>query len=90
MRRPLCAVAICLVIAAAVWLESGGAERARQGGSDSGSGPGQADAGRTVCISGQVYQKDIDSIYLKSVIYFNSDDDGHSLGRDQSKDPDWL
>ena len=36
MRRPLCAVAICLVIAAAVWLESGGAERARQGGSDSG------------------------------------------------------
>ena len=28
MRRPLCAVAICLVIAAAVWLESGGAERA--------------------------------------------------------------
>lgn len=79
MRRPLCGVAICLLIAAAVWLEAGGADRARQGGA--GSGPGEADRGRTVCISGQVYQKDIDSIYLKSVIYFTSDEDGQAVDR---------
>lgn len=68
MRRPLLWVALCLVMIAALRLETGG------------GGPRAADAGASrleaygqLTITGQVYQKDDESVCLKSVSLITSE-----------------
>lgn len=62
MRRPLFWVALCLVIIAALRLKAGG------GGSRAGDSAGnRLEAWEQLTLAGQVYQKDDESVYLKSV-----------------------
>ncbi len=77
MKRPLLAAALCVAIAAAVWIETGTAERVR---------PGcisirELDPGGTLSVTGQVYQKEEESIYLQSVsiIFSDSNAAGQSI-----------
>ncbi len=72
MRRPLFAVALFLVIAAALRLGAGGAAAPPEAVSAA-----QMKSGEELRIVGQVYQKDETSIYLKSVMLLNSDALGH-------------
>lgn len=69
MRRPLFWVALCLVLTAALRLKTGSCDRPRAGcASVSG-----LEAYAPYTITGQVYQKDDESIYLKSVSLISSD-----------------
>lgn len=63
MRRPLAWVALCLVIIAAVRLYTGGCGKPPAGSVST----EELASGRQIVITGQVYQKDEESIYLKSV-----------------------
>jgi len=76
MRRPLLVVAFCLVVITAIRLKMGWLDRVR---------PGcitfeQIEASDTLCVTGQVYQKNEDSITLRSVILLQSDAFGQSAG----------
>ena len=69
MKRPLFVAALFLVIVASVRLGAGWAD---------GAPPGYVNADRLsaaeeLLVTGQVYQKDETSIYLKSVILLESD-----------------
>lgn len=71
MRRPLFLVALCLVVIAALRLQTADSE------SDFSRCTSQlyadtAEKAMPLCITGQVYQKDEESVYLKSVIILNS------------------
>lgn len=68
MRRPLFVVALCVVMITAIRLKCGWVAA---GGAVSGEGNGPV-AGSTVEVIGQVYQKDVESIYLKNVILCDS------------------
>jgi len=63
MRRPLFAIALCLVILAAVRLKTGMADHVRPGCIST----GELRAADTLTVTGQIYQKDEQSIYLKSI-----------------------
>ena len=68
MRRPLFAAALFLVIIAAVRLKVGWADNVR---------PGEVSSGKmtsrdTLLVTGQVYQKEDTSIYLKSIVIWES------------------
>ena len=74
MKRPLFLAALLLVIVAAVRLGAGWAD---------GAPPGHISANRLpeaeeLLVTGQVYQKDETSVYLKSVIILESDTLGQS------------
>lgn len=69
MRRPLFWVALCLVIIAALRLETGCCGRPRAGY----VGTSRLEAYERLTITGQVYQKDEESVYLKSVNLIISD-----------------
>lgn len=69
MRRPLFWVALCLVIIAALRLETGSCDRPRAGY----VGTSRLEAYEQLTITGQVYQKDDESVYLKSVNLITSD-----------------
>lgn len=69
MRRPLFWVALCLVIIAALRLETGCCDRPRAGY----VGTSLLEAYEQLTITGQVYQKDDEHIYLKSVNLITSD-----------------
>ena len=62
-KRPLFTAALLAVLLTALWLEIGGAGRAGPGQ----VGPGELEASSGLLVTGQVYQKDETSIYLKSV-----------------------
>lgn len=64
MRRPLFWVALCLVLAAAVRLETGACDRTRAGFVST----RQMTAGEAVTVVGQVYQKDEEYLYLRAVL----------------------
>ena len=74
MRRPLFAVALFLVILAALRLKSGWAEETPPGCISA----GRLEADREVEVTGQVYQKDETTIYLKSVFLIQTDLSGSS------------
>ena len=79
MRRPLFAVAVCLVICCAIWLKVSGAT-----GETRDDFPADWSGESTVLtITGQVYQKEEDSIYLKSIIISNSNAFGQSAAESQ-------
>ncbi len=68
MRRPLFWVALCLVIFAAFRLETGSCDRPRAGC----IGTSRLQAYELLTITGQVYQKDEEFVYLKSVNLISS------------------
>ena len=74
MRRPLFAVALCLVIVCAIRLWNGGAD---EEWSERVVAAGLQEAGSWT-ITGQVYQKEEGFIYLKSIVISNSDAFGQS------------
>lgn len=69
MRRPLFWVALCLVIIATLRLETGSFERPRAETVST----SRLQAYEQLVITGQVYQKDDENIYLKSVSLVNTD-----------------
>ena len=69
-KRPLFTAALLAVLLTALWLEIGGAGRAGPGQ----VGPGELEASSGLLVTGQVYQKDETSIYLKSVSLMQSSD----------------
>lgn len=69
MRRPLFWVALCLVILAAVRLETGACDRVRSGFAST----RQLTARTAVTVTGQVYQKDEEFVYLRAVTLTASD-----------------
>lgn len=69
MRRPLFWVAICLIIIAALRLETGNVSMPRAGD----SGESLPEAYTPLTMTGQVYQKDDESIYLRSISLMTSD-----------------
>lgn len=74
MRRPLFAAALCMVILAVALLQSGVADRNKPGCIRA----EQLDTAGTLHVTGQIYQKDEKSIYIKSVILCTSDASGQS------------
>ncbi len=83
MRRPLFAAALFLVIIAALRLGAGGAD---------GVPPGYIsteglEADRILLVTGQVYQKDEKSVYLKSVVLLESDALGRSAAQSRQSIP---
>lgn len=83
MRRPLFAVSLFLVVLAALRLKTGWAEAVPEGCIRAET----LDEGREVVIAGQVYQKDESNIYLKSVIYTESNAFGQSAADSQNQVP---
>ncbi len=63
MKRPLFAAALCVVFLAAAWLESGAADQVRPGYIRA----EELNVSGTLLVTGQVYQKDETSVYLRSV-----------------------
>ena len=63
-KRPLFTTALLVVFLAALWLEAGAADRAGPGY----GGSGEPEAFQELLVTGQVYQKDETSVYLRSVI----------------------
>ena len=63
-KRPLFTAALLVVFLAALWLEAGAADRAGPGY----GGSGEPEAFQELLVTGQVYQKDETSVYLRSVI----------------------
>lgn len=84
MRRPLFWVALCLVLAAAVRLETGACDRTRAGFIST----RQMTAGEAVTVVGQVYQKDEEYLYLRDVFLTarNSSDFSFDFSDDISDD----
>lgn len=83
MRRPLFAAALFLVIIAALRLGAGGAD---------GVPPGYIsteglEADRILLVTGQVYQKDEKSVFLKSVVLLESDALGRSAAQSRQSIP---
>ena len=74
MRRPLFAAALFLVIVAAIRLKAGWADFVQPDHISA----RDLTAYETLCVTGQVYQKDETSIYLKSVILWDSNAFGQS------------
>ena len=68
MKRPLFAAALCAVFLAAVWLESGAADQVRPGYIRA----EELNVSGTLLVTGQVYQKDETSVYLRSVVLSES------------------
>ncbi len=68
MRRPLFAVALFLVVVSAICLKGGWAEEAPPGCVSA----DRLEADSEIRITGQVYQKNETSIYLRSVVYLQS------------------
>ena len=68
MKRPLFAAALCVVFLAAVWLESGAADQVRPGYIRA----EELNVSGTLLVTGQVYQKDETSVYLRSVVLSES------------------
>lgn len=73
MRRPLFAVALCLVFFVAIWLKWNGDEWVCEGCISA-----EELVAETLLVTGQVYQKEEDSIYIKSVFILNSNAFGQS------------
>ena len=76
MKRPLFLVALFLVVIAALRLGAGGAEDVPPGYVSA----EQLEEAEELLIAGQVYQKDETSIYLKSVVIYDSNAPGQSAG----------
>nr|WP_296464937.1 ComEC/Rec2 family competence protein [uncultured Acetatifactor sp.] len=76
MKRPLFLVALFLVVIAALRLGAGGAEDVPPGYVSA----EQLEEAEELLIAGQVYQKDETSIYLKSVVIYDSNALGQSAG----------
>lgn len=74
MRRPLFLAALFLVIVAAIRLGAGWADNGPPGCIST----NQLPAASELLVTGQVYQKDGTSIYLKSIIVMESDASGQS------------
>lgn len=74
MRRPLALAALFLVIVAAIRLGAGWADGVPPGRTSAAQLPEAAE----LLVTGQVYQKDGTSLYLKSVIVLESDASGQS------------
>ncbi len=68
-KRPLFTAALLIVFLAALWLETGGANRAGPGQNSL----GEPEAFQELVVKGQVYQKDETSVYLRSVSLSTSD-----------------
>lgn len=83
MRRPLFAAALFLVIIAALRLKAGWAEEVPYGYIST----NQLDTGQELLITGQVYQKNETSVYLKSVILATSNAFGQSAAGLQQENP---
>lgn len=69
MRRPLFWVALCLVIAALVRLETGACDRTQTGCIST----DRLTARETITVTGQIYQKDEESVCLRAVVLNASD-----------------
>lgn len=82
MKRPLLAAALCIVLINAVRLEMGGMEKIRPDCISMRT----LEAYATVLVTGQVYQKDEQSVYLKSVILSVPNDMGQSAGSPWQED----
>lgn len=83
-KRPLFFAALLTVFLTALWLETGAANRAGPGG----AGPGESKTSSGLLVTGQVYQKDETSVYLKSVSLFHSSDAfGQSVQESEKKIP---
>lgn len=76
MKRPLFLAALFLVVIAALRLGAGGAEDVPPGYVSA----KELEAAQELLIAGQVYQKDETSIYLKSVVIYDSNAPGQSAG----------
>ena len=76
MKRPLFLAALFLVVIAALRLGAGGAEDVPPGYVSA----KELEAAQELLIAGQVYQKDETSIYLKSVVIYDSNALGQSAG----------
>ena len=76
MKRPLFLVALFLVVIAALRLGAGGADDVPPGFVSA----KRLEAAKELLIAGQVYQKDETSIYLKSVVIYDSNAPGQSAG----------
>nr|WP_300849014.1 ComEC/Rec2 family competence protein [uncultured Acetatifactor sp.] len=76
MKRPLFLVALFLVVIAALRLGAGGADDVPPGFVSA----KRLEAAKELLIAGQVYQKDETSIYLKSVVIYDSNVLGQSAG----------
>ena len=83
MRRPLFAAALFLVIIAALRLKAGWAEEVPYGYIST----NQLDTGQELLITGQVYQKNETSVYLKSVILATSNAFGQSAADSRQEIP---
>ncbi len=68
MKRPLLAAALCIVVIAAMRLEMGGMDRIRPDCISAET----LEASEALLVTGQVYQKDEQSVYLKSIILTDS------------------
>lgn len=80
MRRPLCIAALCLVVIAALRLDT----EERAGPGSGGMAVNQPAFGDPVGAVGQVYQKDETSIYIKSAVLFRSAVFGQKIPFQQS------
>ena len=76
MKRPLLAAALCIVVIATMRLETGGMDRIRPDCISTKT----LEASETLLVTGQVYQKDEQSIYLKSIMLSMSNAIGQSAG----------
>ena len=83
MRRPLFAATLFLVLIAALRLQAGWAEEVPYGYIST----NRLDTGRELLITGQVYQKNETSFYLKSVILITSNAFGQSAADSQQEIP---
>lgn len=83
MRRPLFAATLFLVLIAALRLQAGWAEEVPYGYIST----NRLDTGRELLITGQVYQKNETSFYLKSVILSSSNAFGQSAADSQHEIP---
>lgn len=81
MRRPLFLAALFLVIVAAIRLGAGWADNGPPGYIST----NQLPAASELLVTGQVYQKDETSIYLKSVVVMESDASGQSTADSRTK-----
>ncbi len=82
MKRPLLAAALCVVLITAMRLEMGGMEKIRPDCISMRT----LEAYTTLLVTGQVYQKDEQSVYLKSVILSAPNAIGQSAGSSWQED----
>jgi len=79
MRRPLSAAALFLVVIAAIRLGTGAGQRVPEGR----IGTTQLEADGSLLVTGQVYQKEEQAIYLKSVVLSYANAQGQSNAESQ-------